>query len=82
MGVLMNTPDPPSPESSESRARQAALDYGIDLSLTDYLLSLTPAERIEQHDQASELVRALRQAGIDYYGFDPRNPAETERPRR
>ncbi len=73
----MNVPDPES-QAAENAARRAAIDYGIDLSITDYLLTLTPEQRLERHDQALELVRALRQAGIDYYGFDPRNPPETE----
>ena len=55
-------------------AWQAALDYGIDLSQTEYLLSLTPAQRLERHEQALTLVRAMRQAGIKHYGFDPRHP--------
>lgn len=46
----------------------------IDLDLIDYLLSLSPAERIRRHDQALELVRALRQAGKRLYGLDPRVP--------
>lgn len=74
----MNTGGSPSQDPSESQARRAALEYGIDLSITDYLLTLTPDERLERHDQALELVRALRQAGIEHYGFDPRNPPETE----
>lgn len=53
--------EPPSPD--------------IDLDLIDYLLSLSPADRIRRHDQALELVRALRQAGKRLYGFDPR-PSE------
>ncbi len=68
----------PSQTPSECRARQAALDYGIDLSITDYLLTLTPEQRLARHDEALELVKALRQAGIDYYGFDPRNPPEAQ----
>jgi len=67
-----------SSDASYEQARQAALDFGIDLSITDYLLTLTPEQRLERHDQALELVTALRQAGMDYYGFDPRNPPQTE----
>ena len=74
----MDTPDLPSQHVSEACVRQAALDCGIDLSITDYLLTLTPEQRLERHDQALELVMALRQAGIDYYGFDPRNPPEAQ----
>ena len=63
-------------------AWQAAIDYGIDVSQLDYLLTLTPAERLIRHDQALELVRAMRQAGLKYYGFDPRPPEVPDRPPR
>jgi len=74
----MDAHELPSQAPSEYRARQAALDYGIDLTITDYLLTLTPEQRLERHDEALELVMTLRQAGIDYYGFDPRNPWEAQ----
>jgi hypothetical protein len=45
-----------------------------DVNLLEYLWTLTPAERIRRHEQAVELVRALRRAGQRYYGFDPRSP--------
>ncbi|MEE9293778.1 MAG: hypothetical protein V3W34_02275 [Phycisphaerae bacterium] len=60
------------------RAWQAAMDYGIDVSLLEHRLTLTPAERLARHQQALQLVRAMRQAGTAYYGFDPRLP-ETPR---
>jgi hypothetical protein len=44
----------------------------VDLGLLDYLQSLTPAERLVRHQAALELVRALRKAGTEFYGFDPR----------
>ncbi len=44
----------------------------IDIDLLAYLLTLTPAQRIERHEGALELVRALRKAGTQFYGFDPR----------
>lgn len=44
----------------------------IDVDLLDYLQTLTPTQRIERHDAALELVRALRKAGREHYGFDPR----------
>ncbi len=69
----MNPPDQTDPhERGESDAIRAAREYGIDLSLTDYLLSLTPLERLERHEQALELIRAARAAGREHYGFDPR----------
>lgn len=47
-------------------------DDDIDVDLLDYLQTLTPAQRIERHEAALELVRALRKAGTEHYGFDPR----------
>ena len=61
-----------SPEASPVSAWQAAIDYGIDVSQLEYLMTLTPAERVQRHEMALTLVRALRQAAIKYYGFDPR----------
>ena len=60
-------------------AWQAAIDYGIDVSQLEYLLTLTPTQRVERHQQALVLVRAMRQAGVDHYGFDPRYPEATQR---
>jgi hypothetical protein len=48
--------------------------FGIDVSRLEYLLSLTPAERVRRHDAALALVLAARGAGIKCYGFDPRSP--------
>lgn len=55
---------------------------GVDVSRLEELLALTPAQRVARHEQALALVRALRQAGIDYYGFDPRPPQAVDGPRR
>ncbi len=63
-----------SREQNHDRAWRAAIDFGIDLSQTEYLLTLTPTERLERHEQALALVREMREAGKRYYGFDPRNP--------
>jgi hypothetical protein len=54
-------------------ACSAAAAYGIDLLQLEYNLSLTPAERLKQHEAALALVIAAREAGIQYYGFDPRS---------
>jgi hypothetical protein len=54
-----------------SDAWQAAIDYGIDISQLEYLLTLTPTERFRLHARALAAVRALRAAGVEYYGFDP-----------
>jgi hypothetical protein len=56
-------------EPCQSDAWQAAIDYGIDVSQIEYLLTLTPTERLERHEQA---------AGKRYYGFDPRHPETAE----
>ena len=40
----------------------------VDLSLIEYNLSLTPAERLEQHYHARMLAERLRAAGERYYG--------------
>ncbi len=53
-------------------ACQAAMDFGIDLGELDYLIGLTPLERLVRHDQALELVLAARKAGAQYYGVDAR----------
>lgn len=55
------------------RACQNAAEYGIDMSQLEYLLTLTPAERLRRHDAAMEFVLTARKAGIKYYGFDPRS---------
>jgi hypothetical protein len=56
------------------QAYSAAIEYGIDISQLEYLLTLTPAERLRRHDAALAFVLAAREAGIRYYGFDPRSP--------
>ena len=63
-----------STSANHPDAWRAAIDYGIDVSQIEYLLTLTPEERLLRHEQFLTLVRAMRQAGIDYYGFDPRYP--------
>lgn len=59
-------------------AWRTAEEYGVDMSLLEYLMSLTPAERLARHDQALALVRAMHEAGMRHYGYDPR-PAENAR---
>ena len=56
------------------RAYQTAIEYGIDTNQLEYLLTLTPAERLRRHDAALAFVMAAREAGIKYYGFDPGSP--------
>lgn len=77
MAGIVNQRDERQGDASAARhgpAWQAAIDYGIDVSQTEYLLTLTPHERLIRHEHALELVRALREAGIRHYGFDPRHP--------
>ena len=50
-----------------------AAAFGIDMCQLEYLLTLTPEERLRRHDAALEFVIAARKAGIRYYGFDPRS---------
>lgn len=66
--------------SQEPGARQAAIDYGIDVIQLEYLLTLTPAERLERHEQFLSLVEAVREGGRRHYGCDPRNPGATGEP--
>ena len=57
-----------------TQAYQVAAEYGIDMCQLEYVLTLTPAERLRRHDAALVLVLAAREAGIRFYGFDPRSP--------
>jgi hypothetical protein len=77
MNLRQNEPDPAS-GPSHGNAWQAAMDFGIDMSRIEYLLTLTPTERLERHEQALALVQAIRKAGEQYYGYDPRHPPATE----
>jgi hypothetical protein len=63
-------------QGPETDPWQEALDYGIDTGRLEFLLTLSPAERLRRHDRARPLIIAARQAGIQYYGFDP-GPTET-----
>ncbi len=66
-------------EEDAERRRRAPIAE-VDIAQLEDLLALTPAQRIARHEQALALVRALRQAGIDYYGFDPRPPEAVDGP--
>ncbi len=44
----------------------------------DWMLSLTPEQRLQRHDNFLELVRALREAGRKFYGRDPGSPEEID----
>lgn len=58
--------------SALGQACKAAIDFGIDLRELDYLLGLTPLERLVRHDQALQLIFTAREAGVQYYGVDAR----------
>ncbi|MCC6906598.1 MAG: hypothetical protein IT430_01530 [Phycisphaerales bacterium] len=75
----MNEPDPHATRcdaaASAAASWLAAEAAGFDMSLIEDRLRLTVTERFERHEQSRQAVLALRQAGIEYYGFDPRHPA-------
>ncbi len=50
----------------------------LDIELLMELQALTPAERLARHDAALQLVLALREAGTNFYGVDPRTLAAPE----
>jgi hypothetical protein len=60
--------------TERTSACQDAVEYGIDVCQLEYLLTLTPLDRLLRHDAALALVVAAREAGKKYYGFDPRHP--------
>ena len=60
------------------RAYQNAVEFGIDTCRLEYMLTLTTAERLRRHDAALAFVLAAREAGIKYYGFDPRSPEASQ----
>ena len=53
-------------------------ENGIDLTLIDYMLSLTPTQRLEKLEQLMQFDDALTEARIKRYGFDPRVDIEAE----
>jgi hypothetical protein len=59
-------------------ACQDAVEYGIDICQLEFLLTLTPLDRLMRHNAALDLVLAAREAGKKYYGFDPRYPETFE----
>jgi hypothetical protein len=59
--------------AEQKTAYKAAADYGIDMQQLEYLLTLSPWERVMRHDAARDFVLVARKAGIRYYGFDPRH---------
>jgi hypothetical protein len=49
-------------------ALQRARDYGIDLSLLDDNLRLSPKQRMERHDEAVSEILYLQQHTSNHYG--------------
>jgi hypothetical protein len=52
-------------------------ENGVDLTLIDHMLSLTPTQRLEALERWLEFDKVLRQASIKFYGYDPRVVEET-----
>ena len=63
---------------SHSGAWQAAADAGEDMAQLEYLLSLTPEQRLSLHERFRLGVKAFREAGRRLYGFDPSNSQTPE----
>lgn len=61
-------------DKKQTQAEKKAKEYGIDPSLTEFNLSLSYEERLEQHQRALELALALRKAGRDLYGKPEQTP--------
>ena len=53
--------------NSQENAVERAVSYGIDVSILDANLRLTPTERLIAHQRALETALALREAGARYY---------------
>lgn len=53
---------------------QTAIDYGIDVSLLEYNMSLTPEQRILNHEMARAYIKEMNSPKCEYYGFDARRP--------
>jgi hypothetical protein len=71
---VMLPPELLSGTDKRKTAYNEAVAYGIDIHQLEYLLTLTPMERLMRHDDALAVVLAVREAGIQHYGFDPRHP--------
>ncbi len=76
--LSMNDRDKPHLQTVDSGSPQTAADLTERVDELEYTLSLTPLERLIRHDQALELILAMRQAGIRHYGFDPGLPEDSD----
>lgn len=60
----MNEPDPLKDASPRQKtAWETAAEQGIDMSLVELSLTLTPDERLRQHDSALRTLLMLEAAG-------------------
>ena len=57
-------------------------ENGIDVTQIDYVLSLSPTERLAQLEQEIANDAILHDASIKHYGFDPRAAVEADVERR
>jgi hypothetical protein len=53
-------------------------ENGIDLTLIDHMLSLTPTQRLEALEQMMAWDDELTRARVNFYGSDPRTALEAE----
>jgi len=60
--------EPPLMHDRPASAWDAAAALGIDMSLIDYSLSLTPDERMFQHDCALRTLLMMEEAGKQLHG--------------
>jgi len=51
-------------------------ENGVDLTQIDYMLSLTPTQRLEAMQRLAESEAALTEARVKFYGRDPRADIE------
>ncbi len=51
----------------------------VDISLIDYFLSLSPEERLKQHQRTLNMVADLKKAGKDYYARLRKSPQNSPR---
>ena len=66
--TLENPNEPMTMNDKPMSAWTAAAALGIDMSLIEYSLSLTPDERMFQHDCALRTVLMMEEAGKQLHG--------------
>ena len=66
--TLENPNEPMTMNDKPMSAWAAAAALGIDMSLIEYSLSLTPDERMFQHDCALRTVLMMEEAGKQLHG--------------